>query len=337
MSSSAQPKVSVVIPMLNESGYIEECVRGFLSQTYPAELIEILVIDGGSTDGSREIVEEMAADELRLSVVDNPRRVAAAAANLGIERARGEVLCFLSAHGVPDPEYVATSVHLLQDTGAVGVGGRYEHVGANPPSRAVGLAMASPFGMASPHRTGTERGDVDTISHPTFWRQPMVDAGGYDEGLISNEDYEFNYRLRLAGGRLVFCPEISSVYRPRGSLRALSRQFFAYGRGKAAVLRRHPTAVRGRHLAPPIAVLGGGLLLVGAVTGRRRPLFVALAAYAAVEAAAFVRARPDHHEASTAVFLLALPAMHVSWGAGLLVGLTADALRSPPPLERDIP
>ena len=318
--------------MLNELGYIEPCLRGFPRSDLSVELLEILVIDGGSTDGSRELVEEMAAGEPRLSLVDNPRRVAAAAANLGIERARGEVLCFLSAHGVPDREYVATSVHLLQETGAVGVGGRYEHVGTNPASRAVGLAMASPFGMASPHRTGTEQGDVDTISHPTFWRQPMVEAGGYDERLISNEDYEFNYRLRLAGGRLVFCPEISSVYRPRGSLRALSRQFFAYGRGKAAVLRRHPASVRGRHLVPPIAVLGGGVLFAAAIAGRRRPLVAAVAGYGTVLVASFVQARPDRHQASPWLFVAAMPVMHASWGAGMLVGLTADA-RPPRPMS----
>jgi succinoglycan biosynthesis protein ExoA len=326
MSSAPTVKVTVVVPMLNEMGYIEDCVRGFLTQTYPADLLEILVIDGGSTDGSREQVESISRLEPRVRLLDNPRRVAAAAANLGIEEGRGEILCFLSAHGVPDRRYVETSVRLLMETGAVGVGGRYEHVGTTSASRAIGLAMTSAFGMASPHRTATESGEVDTISHPTFWRQPMVDVGGYDETLLSNEDYEFNYRLRRAGGRLVFCPEISSVYRPRGSLRGLSRQFYAYGRGKAAVLRRHPSSLRARHLAPPIAVVGAGLLAVSGLAGRRRALGAAAAGYAVVEIASVIRARPDRFDASTWVFVAALPTMHASWGVGMIVGLTRDAV-----------
>ena len=256
---SDQPFVSVVIPMLNEIGHIEPCVDGFLAQTYPAELIEILVVDGGSTDGSREAVLAIAESHPQVRLVDNPRRLAAAAANIGIAESTGEVLSFLSAHGVPDPDYIATSVRMLLETGAVGVGGHYVHEGTDPASRAIGLAMASPFGMASPHRSSVEREEVDTISHPTFHKQPMVEAGGYDESLLRNEDYEFNYRLRLAGGSLVFCPEISSVP-ARGSLTALARRFFAYGRWKATVMRRHPQSIQRGRLVPPAAVAGGAVL-----------------------------------------------------------------------------
>ncbi|MEZ5179029.1 MAG: glycosyltransferase family 2 protein [Acidimicrobiales bacterium] len=270
-SSHLLPFVSVIIPMLNERHFIGPCVEGFLAQRYPADRIEILVIDGGSDDGSRDVVGELSAEHPNVRLVDNPRRVAAAAANVGIAEAAGDILCFLSAHGVPDPDYVPTSVRLLQETGAVGVGGRYLHVGTEPRSKAIGLAMASPFGMASPHRSSGERVEVDTISHPTFLRQALVDVGGYDETLLRNEDYELNYRLRAAGGRLVFCPEISSVYRPRGSLGTLRRQFFDYGRWKATVMRRHPTATRPRHLVPPLAVAAVGLAPVVATSpvGRR--------------------------------------------------------------------
>ena len=259
--------------------------------------------------------------------IHNPRRKAAAAANLGIANAAGDVLCFLSAHGVPDTEYVATSVHMLRETGAVGVGGRYVHEGTDRRSRAIGWAMASPFGMASPHRTSTERADVDTISHPTFLRQPMIDAGGYDEALACNEDYEFNHRLRRAGGRLVFCPEIESIYRPRGSLKALGRQFFAYGRGKATVMRRHPASIRARHLVPPLAVAGGAVVTACAVAGPgRRLALVGAVAYAGVIGAAVAQARPGRRDGSPVVFAAALPVMHTTWGAGVLVGLVKDVL-----------
>jgi len=321
------PFVSVVIPMLDEVGFIGPCVEGFLAQSYPSELIEVLVVDGGSIDGSRDIIEAISAAHPRVRVLDNPKRLAAAAANVGIAEAKGDVLCFLSAHGVPDVEYVATSVRILGETDAVGVGGRYIHEGTDRSSRAIGLAMASPFGMASPHRWSDEVAEVDTISHPTFRKQPMIDVGGYDESLLRNEDYEFNYRLRAAGGRLVFSPEISSVYRPRSSLRALSRQFYAYGRWKATIMRRHPRSIRARHLVPPIAVAVGTGLAAAAVLGRGRRTAIAVAlSYVTLEIAAVDRARPRRLEASVPVFIASLPVMHASWGAGVLSGLVKDVL-----------
>lgn len=320
------PFVSVIIPMLNELDHIEPCIDSFLAQSYPSELIEILVIDGGSTDGSREAVAALSDHHRQVRLIDNPRRLAAAAANIGIANSKGDVLSFLSAHGVPDVDYVDTSVRMLLETGAVGVGGHYVHEGTDPASRAIGLAMASPFGMASPHRSSVEREDVDTISHPTFHKQPMVDAGGYDESLLRNEDYEFNYRLRAAGGRLVFCPEITSVYRPRRSLTALGRQFFAYGRWKATVMRRHPASIQPRHLVPPAVVAGGAVLVAAVLLGRgRRLLGAATLGYVSIEVAALVEARPDRADASLPVFVAALPVMHVSWGSGVLAGLAIEA------------
>ncbi len=323
--ATSWPFVTVVIPMLNESGHIESCLAGLLTQTYPPHLIEVLVIDGGSDDGSREAVEQVSVDHPNVRLIDNPRRLAAAAANIGLAESSGNVLSYLSAHGVPDADYIETSVQMLLETGAVGVGGRYVHEGTDPYSRAIGLAMASPFGMASPHRSSSKREDVDTISHPTFHKQPMIDAGGYDETLLRNEDYEFNYRLRRAGGRLVFCPEISSVYRPRASLRALATQFFAYGRWKATVVRRHPGSLQFRHIVPPMAVAIAATLAVAVSLGRARRIAAAvILAYAALEIVAILKARPGNAEASVFVFMAALPVMHGSWGTGALVGAATE-------------
>jgi glycosyltransferase involved in cell wall biosynthesis len=316
------PTVSVIIPMYQEREHILPCIDGFLAQTYPSDLLEVIVVDGGSSDGSRELVADVAARVERVRLVDNPRRVAAAAANEGIAAAKGEVLCFLSAHGVPAPTYVATSIDVLLETGAAGVGGRYEHVGTTPASRAIGLAMASPFGMASPHRTASTRGEVDTISHPTFWARNYDVVGGYDETLRANEDYELNTRVRRQVGPLVFDPSISSVYRPRDSIRALAKQFRAYGAGKAELLRRDPTALRLRHVVPPAAVLGA---LVSPVLARsrrgRRVLGAAAMGYGVLLGAAVARERPWARDASTPVFVAALPTMHASWGSGVLLGL----------------
>jgi GT2 family glycosyltransferase len=208
------------------------------------------------------------------------------------------------------------------------VGGRYLHVGRDAASNAIGLAMVSPFGMASPHRFAGARREVDTISHPAYRREALVDVGPFDESLARNSDYELNFRLRDRGHRLIVDPSISSVYRPRGSLRALARQFWWYGRWKVRVAKRHPKSLRARHLVAPAAVVA---LALSPVAVRSRPgrRFIGLgtASYTVVAIAATVRARPREHRADVVTLLAAFPVMHVSWGAGFLASVLEDTVR----------
>lgn len=323
-----RPMVSVVVPMLDERSFIGPCLDGFAAQTYPHELLEVIVVDGGSTDGSRQEVEVRAKREPWVRIVDNPRRKASAAFNLGVEAAEGDVICLFSAHGVPDPSYVERSVAVLGETGAAGVGGRYLHIGIDRVSNAIGLAMVSPFGMASLHRFAGSRQDVDTISHPAYRREALLAVGPFDEALERNSDYELNYRLRVNGFRLVFDPSICSIYRPRGSLRALARQFWWYGRWKARVVRRHPDSLKPRHLAAPALVMGLAASPVLSVSRRgRRLVMLTLAAYGGLIACSVKRARPRQHDASPVVLAAAFPVMHVSWGAGFWVSAIEDVAR----------
>lgn len=322
----ATPKVSIVVPMLDERDHIVACLDGFAGQRYPLDRLEVLVIDGGSRDGSRQIVERMAEVHDWIRVIENPARKASAAFNLGVEAAKGDVVCLFSAHGVPHEDFVRRSVDALMGDDVAGVGGQYHHVGTDPVSNAIGLAMVSPFGMASPHRFATQRKDVDTISHPAYRRRALVDIGPFDETLQRNSDYELNWRLRAAGERLLFDPSIESVYRPRSSLRALGRQFWWYGRWKVRVLERHPASLRARHLVAPAATLAAVLAPLGLMGRRTRPFVVAgAAAYAAVVAVAVRRARPRSHDASPVVLAACFPVMHGCWGAGFLVSAAQDA------------
>ena len=321
--------VSVVVPMLDELGFIADCLSSFAAQTWPMALLDVIVVDGGSRDGSRQYVDDLAAEVGWLRVIDNPHRKAAAAFNRGVEASRGDVVCLFSSHGVADPSYIERSVAVLRETGAAGVGGRYHHTGLDRASQAIGLAMASPYGMASQHRYASQRVDVDTISHPAYARAALHQVGSFDESLERNSDYEFNFRLAATGERLVFDPTIESIYRPRGSLRALSRQFWSYGRWKARVAERHPRSLRPRHLVPPTALVLGAVI---AVFGRgalvRRVGFVCGAAYYVTLVSAFRMASPRRSGASPMVFAAALPTMHVSWGAGFLASLVEDTVKA---------
>jgi glycosyltransferase involved in cell wall biosynthesis len=321
------PLVSVVVPMLNEAGYIHACLDGFAAQTYPLARLEVLVVDGGSTDGSREEVDKRAVDEPWIRVVENPARKAAAAFNRGFDAATGEVGCLFSAHGVPDPRYVERSVAVLQETGAAGVGGQYHHVGLDPTSAAIGLAMVSPFGMASTHRFAKRRQYVDTISHPAYWLAAVRPVGLFDEGLERNSDYEYNYRLRQAGLDLVFDPSVESTYRPRPSLKALGRQFWHYGRWKARVARRHRGSIKARHLVAPAAVAGAAAAPLMCLSRRGRYLVAGAAlTYGAGVLAATVAAHPRRHGADPRTLAACFPTMHAAWGAGFLVSVIEDAI-----------
>lgn len=327
-TDAPSPVVTVVVPMLDERGFIEPCLAGFARQDHPLDLLDVVVVDGGSTDGSRAYVDELARTVGWVRVIDNPKRRASAAFNAGVAAAKGSVVCLFSAHGVPDPSYVRRSVEVLDETGAAGVGGRYLHEGLDPTSNAVGLAMVSPFGMASPHRFASSRAEVDTISHPAYRKAALDEVGPFDESLMRNSDYELNHRLTAMGATLVFDPGVVSVYRPRGSLKALGRQFWWYGRWKERVVRRHPGSLKARHLVPPAAVLAASAAPILIATRRgRRAVAVGAGAYAALVGAAVVHARPREHGASVPTLAASFPVMHATWGSGFLLSILEDSVK----------
>lgn len=312
--------------MLNEMGAIDACLDSFAAQDYPHDQLDILVIDGGSTDGSRSYVEERAEREPWVRVIDNTVGSAAAAFNLGAREGHGEIVCLFSSHGVPASDYVSRSVKVMQETGVVGVGGRYLHLGTTPVSRSIGLAMVSPFGMASGHRMATARRTVDTISHPAYNRQVLLDVGGFDERLARNSDYELNVRIRQAGHELVFDPSIESIYRPRPTLEALGKQFWHYGRWKARVAQAHPGDVKPRHLVAPTLAVGAAATLPALALGglARKTTLFSWAAYAIGCIGATAYASSGSRDTSRPALLAAFPTMHLSWGAGFVTSTLED-------------
>lgn len=315
----ALPVVSIAIPMLNEARYILACLGSFAAQDYPLDKLDVMVIDGGSDDGCRLVVEAFARQNPWVRVVDNPVGTAAAAFNVGMYEARGQVVCLFSSHGVADPGFVSASVRALHRSGAAGVGGTYRHEGTDRRSAAIGAAMVSPVGMASPHRFASEARDVDTISHPVYWRDAMLATGPFDETLKRNSDYEFNYRMRASGERLHFDPAIGSVYRPRPTLNALFRQFWFYGKWKARVAERYPATLRPRHLVAPVAVAGAAVAPVAVVVRPLRvPVVVGASLYATVVAGGTMKAVRGRDDVHLPTLAAAFPVMHAAWGAGFL-------------------
>ena len=310
------PDVAVVLPVRDGEATLADAVASVLAQEFDGTL-EVCIAVAPSADDTRAVADALATADGRVSVVDNPAGVTPAGLNAAIRATTAPVVVRVDAHAELGPGYVARALETLSRTGAVNVGGVQEPRGRTPFERAAGRAMASRFGAGDArfHYGGPE-GAVDTVYLGVFRRAAIDAVGLYDASLVRNQDYELNWRLREAGGTVWFDPALRVGYRPRGTLGALARQFFGYGRWKRVVLRRHPRSLRWRQVVPPAATLG---VLVGLLAAPWWPLALVLPVgyLGAVAVAAVVVGR---RPAMVARLLAVYPAMHLSWGAGFLLG-----------------
>ncbi|MFL6137895.1 MAG: glycosyltransferase family 2 protein [Frankiaceae bacterium] len=328
---SDAPLVTVVVPARNEERSIARCLDSVLGQTGPD--LEVLVVDGDSDDATLDVVRERAARDPRVRVLRNPRRVIPAALNVGLAAARGRWLVRVDAHSTVPPHYVETVVGHLATGRWGGVGGRKDAVSATTVGRAVAAALGSPFGVGNSHyHHATEAREVD---HVPFGAYPVAlcrAVGGWDEAITTNEDYEFDYRVRLAGGRLLLDPSLRIAWECRETLPALAGQYWRYGKGKAAVARKHPRSLRPRHLAAPLLVAAAVAAAATAAAAPRRPGLPALGAlataYGGVLALGTAHASRTLTDRRARRWLpAALATMHLAWGAGFWAGLLTGAGR----------
>ncbi|MDZ7372431.1 MAG: glycosyltransferase family 2 protein [candidate division KSB1 bacterium] len=251
------PMVSVVIPVRNEEATIERCLRSVLDQTYPADRLEVLVVDGRSTDRTREVVQRLAQEDGRVRLIDNPDRITPVARNLGVAQARGEIIAIIDGHCWLAEDFLERGVDCLKKTAADCVGGLLTNVARTDTGRAIALVMNSPLGVGnSASRASQRAGFVDHVSFPLYRREVFDRIGHFDPAMVKNQDDEFNYRLRARGGKIYFSPQIRAYYWVRESLHALWRQYFLYGQFKVEVLRRHPRQMQLRQFLPPAFVAG---------------------------------------------------------------------------------
>jgi len=318
------PVVSVIVAMRNEEGFIERCLDSLAEQDYPPELLDVLVVDGRSTDSSREIAKAKQKVMPNLSLLDNEKRVSPVAFNIGIKAARGEIVTIISAHSYLAPDYVSRCVEYLKSTDADCVGGPIQTVGEGDTAQAIALAMSSPFGVGDAlFRYSQEETYVDTLAFGAFRREVFERVGLFDEELVGSEDDEFNYRLRSAGGKLLLTPAIRSFYHGRASFRALCQQYFRYGLGKMRVVAKHPRLVRLRHLVPSLLVLA---LAVLALLALIHPVFALLLAlvvgtYLVASLLISVRIASRYGWRFLPLVMVAFACLHLSYGTGFLLGI----------------
>ncbi len=323
------PLVSVIIPCYNEQATIRLLLEALYQQSYPREKLEVILSDGMSTDNTRAEVARFQADfpDLSVSVVDNAQRSIPSGLNRAIEAAQGVYIVRLDAHSVPAQDYIERSVSALQAGEGDNVGGVWEIHPGGPGwiARSIAAAAAHPLGVGDAlYRYTSQAAYVDTVPFGAFSRQLLTELGGYDESLLSNEDYELNARLRARGGRVRLDPRIRSGYFARSSLSKLARQYFRYGYWKLQMLRRYPRTLRWRQALPPLFVLGVlGLLLLAPFWNLARILLVCgIGVYLLVLFAGSLPTALQKRDPLLALGMpLAIAVMHLSWGSGFLVSL----------------
>ena len=307
--------VSVIIPARNEERAIGATLDALRRQDY--ENLQIIVVDGGSTDGTASVVRRHMAEDPRVELVPNPRGITPVALNIAVAHARGPWLVRMDAHSTVDPGYVSAAVARLREGRWGGVGGRKDGAASSPAGRAIAAALGSRFGVGgSVYHHGTTEQEVDHIPFGAYPTELVRRLGGWDERLVTNQDFEFDYRLRQSGARLLFDPRLRIAWQSKESVRDFYRQYRRYGRGKVDVALLHPRSLRPRHLVPPLLV---PYLAAAAAVAVRRPTGAAamVAPYAAALTVASVRTARTLDDPRAGIFVpAAFLAMHVGWGIG---------------------
>lgn len=266
----SMPQVSIIVPCYNEEDTIGLLLAAISRQTYLMEDMEVVVADGMSTDRTRQVIVDFQREHpsLRVKLVDNPKRNIPAALNRAIAASQGEIIVRLDAHCVPHQDYVARSVSGLQQQLGDNIGGVWEIQpgGRGWLAESIALAAAHPLAVGDARYRYTAKAQrVETVPFGAFRRDLVERIGGFDETLLSNEDYEFNARLRQNGGVIWLDPAIRSTYFARPTLRALAKQYGRYGYWKLRMLMRSPASLRWRQALPPLFVLSLLLWLVLAI------------------------------------------------------------------------
>lgn len=330
-----RPTVSIIVPCYNEQHTIRSLLGAIAAQTYPRERIEVVIADAMSQDGTRGAIRAFGEAHPGLSVrmVENSQRTIPSGLNLAMREARGEIMIRLDAHSIPIPEYVERCVQDLENGKGSNVGGVWTIRPGGNGWIAAGIAAAAghPLGAGDAlYRLNAKAGEVDTVPFGAFRRTLLETVGEFDESLLTNEDYEFNTRIRRAGGVIWLDPEIRSLYVARSTLPDLARQYWRYGFWKFRMLLRYPGSLRWRQAIPPLFVLSIPLLALATLLWRPALLILVIELILYLGALFLASAGMAMRRGQLTVMpgaALAFMTMHAAWGGGFLWSLGRRLLR----------
>jgi len=313
------------MPVRNDAGFIERSLRAVLAQDYAQDRMEVIIADGRSEDGTREIIGAVSNGRPNVRLIDNPGKIVSTGLNAALRLAKGEIIVRVDGHCEIASDYVRRCVEHLTLDEIDCVGGPLQTLGDTYRARAIAAAMSSTFGVGgSAFRVAINSARLtDTVPFPAYRRETIRRAGPFDEELVRNQDDEYNYRVRKLDGRILLSPDIRSRYYSRASFRKLWNQYFQYGYWKVRVMQKHPRQMRPRQFVPPLFVAALALLLMSAplFSAGRMLLAATVLAYTilAVVASIFAARRTDWRILS--LLPIAFAIIHLAYGLGFLTGL----------------
>lgn len=250
-------KVSIIIPCRNEKDYIDDCVNAILANDYESENLEIIIVDGLSTDGTREIIHKKLLPYKNIKLLDNTAQTTPYAFNIGINNSVGNYIIIVGARHLISSNYISTCIKILDSDKIIGcVGGKVENIYVNKKSMIIASAMASSFGVGPGNfRVKANDGFVDTIGTPAYKKIIFDEIGLFDERLIRNQDDEFNFRLIKQGYKIYHTTKTSISYYVRARYLNLYKQYYQYGFWKVFVNKKHSTITSFRQLVPSAFLL----------------------------------------------------------------------------------
>jgi len=322
------PFVSVLMPVRNEGSFIRRSIGAVLAQDYPHDRMEVIIADGLSNDGTRNLIEALRLQNPNVRLIDNPGKIVSTGLNAALRVANGEIIIRVDGHCEIAVDYVRRCVSHLAKADIEAVGGPLETLGETYTAEAIAAAMSSTFGVGgSAFRIGAKDARfVDTVAFPGYRRDTIQRAGPYDEELVRNQDDEYNYRVRKLGGQILLSPDIQSRYYSRSSFFKLWKQYFQYGYWKVRVMQKHPRQMQPRQFVPALFILA---LVVLLITGPIGPFWfvnqlvfgTALLAYVVLSFAASVSAARKTGWRLLPLLPIAFTIIHFAYGSGFLVGL----------------
>ena len=324
------PEVSVVIPCFNEARYIENCVLSLLANGFPPEKMEVLVVDGGSLDGTLSVLQQLSENHPQVGVLHNPERITPVSLNLGIAAAKGNHILISSAHAAFDQGYISHLLGALKShPEAIAVGGIMETKVKNstPVSESIRTVLMHPLGVGnSKFRTGVDKmTSVDTVPFGLYRAAHLKASGGYDERLIRNHDMELSKRLLSQGGKIYLLPEAKCTYFARESLGAVAKNNFKNGKWnlKTVWITRTFSSLSLRHFIPLLFLGSWSLpLLIAATRADVRWVFAALGIIIFYQTVLAVFAWKSRNGVNRWFWMLAaFSILHFSYGLGSFMGL----------------
>jgi succinoglycan biosynthesis protein ExoA len=312
------PSVSILMPVLNEEAYVRQAIASLVPK---GELdYELLVLDGGSTDQTRQIVQEMSVSNPRIRLIDNDARIQSAGVNKGAALAMdgSAILVRADCHATYPPQFIPKLMAEMAARKVASVVVPMHTIGTSFLQRAIAAAQNSRLGNGgAAHRSALESRFVEHGHHAAFDRAVFVAVGGYDETFSHNEDAELDLRLTKSGHKIWLCSDLAIAYFPRKFFSSLARQYFNYGSGRARTVFKHH-CVPGMRQMLPIAVLAGNFASLGLGLIAHWLFFLPAAGYLAACTLWSAALATRQRDIACLLSSFAAAVMHHSWAAGFI-------------------